>query len=354
MNTTSRRSGSIDFFTHMLLRLLRMNNKFVFGTAAVLIIVSSIAAYLLEPNNFGSLFNGLWWVMTTVTTTGYGDFTPKTVPGKCLGMFLYVFGIGIISVTISKIADSVFQFRRREEEGKLKYQGEQHFVMVDWSKNTELAIQEVLRSDPDMDIVLIDTMDRTPIVHNRVHYVQGIPTELETLEQANMTKARAVFIFAKETTQDDALLRDTSFVDGKTLLVATTIERNYNHVHTVVEIKDRSNMQNFIHIKVDEFILGSETISQLAVRSAFHPGSSRIISQLLTREYGDNLYEVERRSGWVTYRDAFTALLQEGATLISDGDQLNINRRLDHFIPEDARLFVICDKDTIQRLQLRL
>ncbi|KQX57287.1 MULTISPECIES: potassium channel protein [unclassified Paenibacillus] len=338
------------YFSKFFLRLLRMNNKFIFVVAVAFIVLSSVSAYLLEKETFGSLFNGLWWVMTTVTTTGYGDYFPKTVAGKFLGMFLYIFGIGLISVTIGKVIDSLFVYRQRKEEGKLRYQGEQHFVIVDWSKNAELAIQEILNTDSETEIVLIDTLEKTPIVHDRVHYIQGSPTLIETLEKANMKKARSVFIFANETTEDQAMLRDPSFVDGKTLLVATTIERNYRNVHSIVEIKNSENMQNFLHVNVNEFILGSETISQLAVRSAFSPGSSRIVSQLLTRQSGDNLHVLSKRKSWSTYRDAFEQLLQEGATLISDGDQLNINRKLDQLIPEDARLFVICDIDTYERI----
>ncbi|UFJ40300.1 hypothetical protein LOK74_20045 [Brevibacillus humidisoli] len=115
-------------------------------------------------------------------------------------------------------------------------------------------------------------------------------------------------------------------------------------------MKERDNIQNFIHVNVDEFILGSETVSQLAVRSAFSPGASKVVSQLLSTQDGDDLYQIKKRPHWNTYRDAFTELLSEGATLVSEGQQLNINRRLDDTIPPDARLFVICDKETYKRL----
>ncbi|MCY9657846.1 potassium channel family protein [Paenibacillus chondroitinus] len=338
------------YFSKIFLKLLRMNNKFIYSLAFLFILLSAISAYMLEKETFGSVFNGLWWVMTTVTTTGYGDYTPKTVAGKCLGLFLYVFGIGLISVTISKVIDSLFVYRQRKEAGKLRYQGEQHFVIISWSKNAELAIQEILNTDTSTEVVLIDTLEKTPIVHNRVHYIRGIPTHMETLEMANMEKARSVFVFANEITEEHAMLRDPSFVDGKTLLIATTIERSYRNVHSIVEIKNSENMQNFQHVNVNEFILGSETISQLAVRSAFSPGSSRIVSQLLTRQSSSNLQVLRKRSSWRTYRDAFEQLLLEGATLISDRDQLNINQKLDQLIPEDAQLFVICDTETYERV----
>lgn len=339
------------FFIQFLLRVIRTSNAFIFGLSAGFIVLCSWLAYVLEPDTFESWFNGFWWVMTTVTTVGYGDFSPQTVMGKCLGIVIYVFGIGLISVTISKIIDALFVFPRKKEEGKLPYSGQQHFVIIDWSKHAEHAIEEILRTDPQAEIVLIDVLEKTPYSHDRVHYVKGNPSKANTLEMANLSQARAVFIFADEITQNQSILQDPAFIDGKTLLVASAIERDYSHVHTIVEIKNRENLPSFQHIKIDEFIFGSETISQLAVRSAFSPGTSSILSQLLTREYGDDLYEIPKKTQWRTFRDAFEDLLNQGATLISDGTHLNINRRLDEAIPPDARLFVICSKETYRHLQ---
>ncbi|MBL0386549.1 NAD-binding protein [Tumebacillus sp. ITR2] len=338
------------FFTKLFVRIMRMSNGLIFGMAAFLIVVSSWMAYWLEPETFERPFNGFWWVMTTLTTVGYGDFYPNTVAGKCLGIFLYVFGIGLISVTISKVVDALFVYQRKKEEGKLKFAGQNHFVIVDWSKHSELAIHEILKTDPKAEIVLIDTLEKTPIQHPRVHYIQGNPVKSEVLEFANLGAARAVFIFANDVTENQVVIRDASFIDGKTLLIATAIERKYNHVHTIVEIKDEENLPNFQHVKVDEFILGHDTIAQLAVRSAFFPGTSNLLSQLLKRGQGDELHELRKKPHWNTYRDACTELLQEGATLISDSTQQSINRRLDEVIPDGVSLFVICDQETYRRL----
>ncbi|PYI52518.1 ion transporter [Paenibacillus flagellatus] len=338
------------FFSKLLIRIIRMSNRVVFLAAALLLLLSSLLAWLLEPDTFQHPFNGFWWVMTTVTTVGYGDFYPKTVPGKLLGVFLYLFGISLISIVISKMIDFVFAYNRKKEEGKLRYKGSNHFVMIDWSKHAELAIQEIATSDPSAEIVLIAQLAKTPVDLDRVHYVQGNPVQRETLERANLAEARAVFIFADETTEHQHVLRDNAFIDGKTLLIATTIERHFGHLHTIVEVRERENIPSFTHVKVDEFIVGSETVSQLAVRSAFDPGASKLVSQLLTRRDAGDLHRIGKKPNWITYRDAFDELLREGATLIADGDRLDINRRLDETIPADARLFVVCDQETYRRL----
>jgi voltage-gated potassium channel len=338
------------FFIKLGHMLVKLSNVVVFILSTLLIALSSLVIYLLEPETFGNPFNGFWWVMTTVTTVGYGDYYPRTVAGKGVAIFLYIFGISLISFVISKVVDAIVAYKRLREEGKLTFKGENHFVMIDWSKQADLAIQEILKSNPAAEVVLIDNMDKSPVMHDRIHYIQGNPVHKKTLDQANLTKARAVFIFANDTTEHNNFIRDISFVDGKTLLIATSIERFYNHVYTVVEILDKENIQNFIHVKIDEFILSSEMISQLAVRCALNPGASKIFSQLLTQEHGEDLFEIVTKPHWTTYRDAFTELLSEGATLISDGEQMNINRRLDDKIKHSARLFVICDKQTYSRL----
>jgi voltage-gated potassium channel len=43
-------------------------------------------------------------------------------------------------------------------------------------------------------------------------------------------------------------------------------------------------------------------------------------------------------------------LLNKGATLVADRGDLHINQKLDEPIPEDAQLFVICDKETLLKI----
>jgi voltage-gated potassium channel len=68
--------------------------------------------------------------------------------------------------------------------------------------------------------------------------------------------------------------------------------------------------------------------------------------------YGEDLFEIKKQEQWTTYRDAFLELLNHGATLISDGTELDINRRLDEPIPSEARLFVICNHEVYRKLMI--
>jgi len=90
---------------------IKVNNWLLFLFALVFIFISTIIIYALEPETFGSYFNGFWWVMTTVTTVGYGDFFPITTAGKCFAIFIYMVGIGLIGIVIGKVVDGFSLYR---------------------------------------------------------------------------------------------------------------------------------------------------------------------------------------------------------------------------------------------------
>ena len=333
------------FFRKIYLKAVRVQNYILVFFSLVFVICSGFFIYYLEPERFGSPFNGIWYVMTTVTTVGYGDLFPETVLGKMFGMFLFIFGIGLIGVVIGKVVDKFSSYEKRRGEGRLKYTGSEQIVIIGWCKKSEMAIDEILSHPNPPDVVVIDQLERLPFQHEKVFYVNGDPTSADTLVQANITDAKAAIVFA------DDRISDTSLIDGKSLLIVSTIERTAPKVYTTVEIMLEKHIANFAHVQVNDFILSNETISRLAVRSALSVAMNNIFSQLLSRRHGDDMYEISKQTHWQTYGDAFHDLIKQGATLIADRENLGINRMLDQSIPADATLYVICDEATYMKLK---
>jgi hypothetical protein len=59
-----------------------------------------------SSQNFNSFFNGLWLVVVTMTTVGYGDVYPKTFGGRVVGMTLCIWGMfctSFFTVTLSNL-----------------------------------------------------------------------------------------------------------------------------------------------------------------------------------------------------------------------------------------------------------
>ncbi len=333
------------YFIKMSQKLLKLNNRFLAVLTILFVLGSATVMYWLEPETFGMWFNALWYVMTTVTTVGYGDFFPKTVPGKLYAMLLYLFGIGLLSLVIGKIIDAFGTIKKRKEAGKLKYYGNGHVILIGWSRRAQSAMEELLHADPALEVVVIDELERSPVDRERVYFVSGDPSAESTLETAGLTRARSAIVFS------DRSIDNAALADGKSLLIASSLERLAPHIHTTVEIVLEQHIQNFRHVQVNEFVLSHEAVSRLAARSALHAGSVSIFTQLLSSKVGEDVYEVGTRPEWKTYGDAFQGLLQLGATLIADGSDMTINRRLAEPLPAEARLFIICDGPTYERIR---
>lgn len=57
----------------------------------------------LEETPFFSIFVSMWWVLTTITTVGFGDMVPTSVPGRICGSMAMVLGVIGFAMPISFI-----------------------------------------------------------------------------------------------------------------------------------------------------------------------------------------------------------------------------------------------------------
>jgi voltage-gated potassium channel len=93
--------------------LLSVTTAFV-----VAVLFAATLAFLAErskqPDAFGSVPAALWWAVTTVTTTGYGDSVPASLAGRLLAGVLMIAGIGLFALWAGILASGfAHELRRR-------------------------------------------------------------------------------------------------------------------------------------------------------------------------------------------------------------------------------------------------
>lgn len=71
-----------------------------FGAVLTLVLILGSLLYLTEgeENGFTSVPQSIYWAIVTITTVGYGDIAPVTVPGKILASLAMLTGFSIIAV----------------------------------------------------------------------------------------------------------------------------------------------------------------------------------------------------------------------------------------------------------------
>ncbi len=84
------------------------------GTVACIVIIMGSAMYLIEgpESGFTSIPRGMYWAIVTMTTVGYGDIAPQSVPGQTLAAILMVMGYAIIAVPTGIVSAELVQANR--------------------------------------------------------------------------------------------------------------------------------------------------------------------------------------------------------------------------------------------------
>ena len=74
--------------------------------AAVLALVAAFGggALFAQFEQSYSVWDGVWWAVTTMTTVGYGDVTPHTTASRVLAIFLMLVGIGFVALLTGAVA----------------------------------------------------------------------------------------------------------------------------------------------------------------------------------------------------------------------------------------------------------
>ncbi len=73
-----------------------------FMVIMLLILISSVLMYEAEhdaqPDKFSSLFTGMYWAVTTITGTGYGDLVPITPLGRFIGSIIMLLAVAVVAI----------------------------------------------------------------------------------------------------------------------------------------------------------------------------------------------------------------------------------------------------------------
>lgn len=92
------------------------------GAAVILIYISSLAVLEAERHapdaNITTFGIAFWWACVTVTTTGFGDYTPVTDPGRAVGIGLMFGGVALAGIITATLASLVVELASRGHDDR--------------------------------------------------------------------------------------------------------------------------------------------------------------------------------------------------------------------------------------------
>jgi voltage-gated potassium channel len=96
------------------LRMSRRKIVVFLGSVLTVVVIVGALMYLIEgpENGFTSIPTSMYWAIVTMTTVGYGDIAPRTVPGQALASLLMILGYGVIAVPTGIVTVELAQASR--------------------------------------------------------------------------------------------------------------------------------------------------------------------------------------------------------------------------------------------------
>ena len=139
----------------------------VFGITLLVVLASTLGLYLFDPS-INSLFDSLWFVLSTITTVGYGDILPSSGVGKIIGLIILIIGVLLFSAITGAMAT---YFAR-------KFFANEDFNITENDDNIELLKEDLSFNKQNLNTVhsKVDKLDND---------VESLKKELEEMKELN-------------------------------------------------------------------------------------------------------------------------------------------------------------------------
>ena len=268
------------------LKTLIRNSFFQVGIGLFITMISGgIILQWLETGDISQGNNPFWWAIVTMTTVGYGDFSPETPEGRMFAVFIMFAGITLVSLLTASISSIFVAQKIREGKGLEKLNLSDHFILCGWNSNANKiinSIQLLNHNQRKIDLVLINDLSEEEITQLKtrfskikIHFVSGDFAQEETLHRASIVTSDTVIIIPNN------LNNDQNSHDEKTIFATLTIKSIDASIRVVAYLLDRENLTHIKRAEADEVVVSDDLSLNILASHVIDPGVPQLSNQLI-------------------------------------------------------------------------
>ncbi|EHP83197.1 potassium channel family protein [Methanotorris formicicus] len=177
---------------------METSKKILYTIIFVFLLIFSYSFAIMKIENL-SFLDALYFSIITITTTGYGDYTPTTYEGRILTIIYLFFGIGIVMYLFGIIAQFIIEgefknlVRMRKMENRIK-ELKNHYIICGFGRTGKIVVNKF--KEDDIPFIVIDInkeilkeeLDKDP----NFNFIVGDARRDETLKRAKIKSARGL------------------------------------------------------------------------------------------------------------------------------------------------------------------
>ena len=304
------------------LKTLIRNSFFQVGIGLfITMIFGCIVLQWLETGDISKGDNPFWWAIVTMTTVGYGDFSPETPEGRVFAVFIMFAGITLVSLLTASISSIFVAQKIREGKGLEKLNISDHIVLCGWNSNTGNLMNSIqkLNHEKHLDLVLVNELSEEEVnqIKSRftklnILFVSGDYTQEETLLKASVTTSNTVIIIPNNINNEDGLH------DEKTIFATLTIKSIDSSIRVVAYLLERENLTHIKRAEADEVVISDDFSLNILASHVVDPGVPQLSNHLVNADSSSRFVRKQIPSNFVgkEYGDLFDYFRGENGSLL--------------------------------------
>jgi len=253
----------------------------ILRAVVIITIVSTVVstayfAFALKKDAVTSFY----FVMTTMTTTGYGDISPldNGPVAKLASVVVMVLGVALSGIVIAFVTTALTRAQWTAMQGLRQIRTRQH-VLVCVAGNVGIRAVEFLRTLGQRVVVVDPNPDNALVEQSRTREIElltGDATRDSTLDLCNVTRARSVVAVTS--------------ADTVNLEVALGVRGRNAYLPVVMRVQDDAFARS-----IERQFDGIRTLSTSALAAPAFAGLSRFPGTRARIAFGDDDYNVGER-----------------------------------------------------------
>lgn len=263
--------------------------KTIITIVVLVVIYGSLIALLLQleegmpGSKLNTLQDGMWYLVETLTTVGYGDVLPVTYWGRMIGFIFLLSSLGVYGFIIGQIANFMSTLKEQKELGLNGTTFKNHVVIIGWNDFGQSVISHLVGAGRQIAII---TKDRSSIdiIHefyssDNVYTLYSDYNNFELLEKSNLKEASVIFVNLND--------------DTEKLVYIINIKKHFQNLNYVVTL-DNGNLKNtFVNAGVTYAISKNEISSKLLASYIYEPDVAILSEEIIAFAHEDHEYDMK-------------------------------------------------------------
>jgi voltage-gated potassium channel len=252
-----------------------------YGT--IIIMLHSIESHV-PGSQMVSWQDGLWYVVATITTVGYGDVYPITYTGRILGFVTMLSSLGVYGFIIGQIANFMSTLKEQRTMGFNGTDFKNHVVMIGWNEFGQSVMSHLIAAGKQIAVI---TKERSSIdiIHefyksDQVFTLYTDYNNYEMLEKANIKEASIVFVNLND--------------DTEKLVYVINLKKNFSKLNYVVTLDNGSLKSTFQNAGVTYTICKNEISAKLMASYIYEPDVALFSEEILAYAHNEYEYDIKQ------------------------------------------------------------